>query len=256
MPLVEAMETQRAVRRLRPDPVDDDTVLARPRARHQGADGQQPAGLGVRGRARPRREAPARPPQPPGLVDLPPHRQAPGQGATSPPSRSSTRCSGRPTTSRRSRSSSWPASTGARPSSGRRSWPRAGTARPSRRCRTCCSRPGPSASAPPSRPCPSGPPRWPAAPSASPRTSPRWPSSPWAGPRGGYGPTTRKPVADVVHLDRYGNRAVPVRLLLPELQPPGAPVAAAPRSAVRCLARQVTTCREKDELAGSAKRGN
>src|SRR5437870_8121187 len=27
MPLVEAMETQRAVRRLRPDPVDDDTIL-------------------------------------------------------------------------------------------------------------------------------------------------------------------------------------------------------------------------------------
>jgi nitroreductase len=26
-------------------------------------------------------------------------------------------------------------------------------------------------------------------------------------PRGRYGPTTRRPVADVVHLDRYGNRA-------------------------------------------------
>jgi hypothetical protein len=25
-------------------------------------------------------------------------------------------------------------------------------------------------------------------------------------PRGRYGPTTRKPVAEVVHLDRYGNR--------------------------------------------------
>jgi nitroreductase len=26
-------------------------------------------------------------------------------------------------------------------------------------------------------------------------------------PRGRYGPTTRRPVGDVVHLDRYGNRA-------------------------------------------------
>jgi hypothetical protein len=26
-------------------------------------------------------------------------------------------------------------------------------------------------------------------------------------PRGRYGPTTRKPVGEVAHLDRYGNRA-------------------------------------------------
>jgi hypothetical protein len=26
-------------------------------------------------------------------------------------------------------------------------------------------------------------------------------------PRGKYGPTTRKPVGEVVHLDRYGNRS-------------------------------------------------
>ena len=37
MPLADAMRTQRAVRRLRPDPVDDETVLERARARHEGA---------------------------------------------------------------------------------------------------------------------------------------------------------------------------------------------------------------------------
>ena len=31
-------------------------------------------------------------------------------------------------------------------------------------------------------------------------------SSRWAGRRGRYGPTTRRPVGRVVHLDRYGNR--------------------------------------------------
>ena len=82
MPLVEAMETQRAVRRLLPDPVDDDDRPARPRARHQGADRQQPSGLGVRGRARPRREAPARPAQPPGVVGVPAARRSAGAEAT------------------------------------------------------------------------------------------------------------------------------------------------------------------------------
>ena len=38
MPLADAMRTQRAVRRLKPDPVDDETVLELLRARGEGAD--------------------------------------------------------------------------------------------------------------------------------------------------------------------------------------------------------------------------
>ena len=83
---------------------------------------------------------------------------------------------------------------------------RAATARSSRRSRTSSSPPGPSASAPPSPRCP----LW--------STDPRPPHPRPAGGRhaggggparlaeGRYGPTTRRPVAEVVHLDRYGNR--------------------------------------------------
>ena len=79
MPLADAMQTQRAVRRLRSDPVDDETVLdAAATSRCKAPTGQQRPELGVRRRPGPRREAPARPAQPPGLVDLPPVRPLPG----------------------------------------------------------------------------------------------------------------------------------------------------------------------------------
>ena len=74
MPLADAMRTQRAVRRLRSDPVDDETLLAVLELAVKAPTGQQRAGLGVRRRSATGREAPARPAQPPGLVDLPPGR--------------------------------------------------------------------------------------------------------------------------------------------------------------------------------------
>ena len=167
MPLAEAMETQRAVRRLLPDPVDDDIVLRvlelatkaptgsnlqswefvvvrDPDVKHQLARLNRQAWSIYRrlGKRRARGHEPTR-------------------------ARSSTRCSGRPTTSRRSPSSSWPASTAGHPCSARRCSPRAATAPPTRPSRTCCWRPGPSAWAPPSPPSRSGRPPWPAAPSGS-----------------------------------------------------------------------------------------
>ena len=75
MPLAEAMSTQRAVRRLLPDPVDDEVVLRCIELATKRADREQPAGLGVRRGARPRGEAPARPAQPSGLGGVPAARR-------------------------------------------------------------------------------------------------------------------------------------------------------------------------------------
>ena len=47
MPLEEAMRTQRAIRRLRPDPVDDALVLHLIERRAQGADRLERAELGI-----------------------------------------------------------------------------------------------------------------------------------------------------------------------------------------------------------------
>ncbi len=206
MPLVDAMETQRAVRRLRPDPVDDDTVLPvlelatkaptgsnlqswefvvvrDPDVKHQLARLNRQAWSIYRrlGKRKAKGDEPtlkildAVQWQADHFEDVPVIVVACLHGRS--------------------------------PVFGRRSWRRAATARSSRRCRTCCSRPGPSASAPPSRPCPSGRPRWPAAPSGCPPASPRCAVVPMGWPTGAT--TARRPAnrsRDVVHLDRYGNR--------------------------------------------------
>ena len=86
----------------------------------------------------------------------------------------------------------------------RRRWPRRrSTGRSSRRCRTCCWRPGRWAWGPRSSRCRCGTAR---------RRILGLPLSvtpacvvPLGWPKGRYGPTTRRPVGDVVHLDRYGS---------------------------------------------------
>ena len=267
MPLAEAMSTQRAVRRLLPDPVDDETVLARARARHQGAHRQQPAGLGVRGRPRPRREAPARPPQPPGLVGLPPARQAPGPATTSTPQDLD--------------AVQWQADHfeevpvvvvaclhGRGPVFRPPVRRPPGTARSSRPSRTCSWRPGPSASAPPSPRSRSGRSPSPAARSGSRPRSPRAPWSRSAGRKGDYGPTTRRPVGRSRAPRPLRESAVPplharqaLRLRLRQTSrqcPAAAPDASCvdgPLSATGSQG-QVTTCQEKDEPAASAKRAS
>ena len=258
MPLAEAMETQRAIRRLRPTR-STTTSSSVARARHQGADRQQPPELGVRGRARPRREAPARPAQPPGLVGLPPARRKRARGDES--------------TRKIIDAVQWqadhfeevpvvvvPCLHGRAPVFGSRCSRRATTAPSTRPCRTCSWRPGPSASGATLTTLPALVDHaWPAAPSGCRRRSPRWRWSRMGWPKGGYGPTTRRPVEEVVHLDRYGhpNRS-PRNSHAPRLrlrQNEGSPTAPGSAGAgFVALARQVTTCREKDELAGSARR--
>ena len=233
MPLVEAMETQRAVRRLLPDPVDDDTVLRVLELATKAPDRQQPAELGVRGRPRPRREAPARPAQPPGLVDLPPvgTRRAKGHEPTlkiieavqwqadhfeEVPVVIVACLHGRsPVFGPPVLASSWYGSAypgGPEPAAGG----------PGRRPRR---RPSPRSRC--------GRPRSPAAPSASPARSRRWPSSPWAGQRGGTArrPANRSETSSTWTATGIGPSG---KLLLPELQAPGAPVAAG-YVPVRCL---------------------
>ena len=142
----------------------------RPRAASSSRSRRRPAAtpeLGVRRRPRPRREAPARPAQPPGLVALPRASR-------------SRRARGDLSQARILAAVQWQADhfeeapvvvvaclRGRAPGPGHRGRPTRTTARSSPRSRTCCWRPGPSASAPRSPPSPSGRARWPAAPSAS-----------------------------------------------------------------------------------------
>jgi nitroreductase len=60
MPLAEAMTTQRAVRRLKPDPVDDALVLRLIELALKAPSGVECPELGVHRRARSRREGQAR----------------------------------------------------------------------------------------------------------------------------------------------------------------------------------------------------
>ena len=87
MPLADAMRTQRAVRRLRADPVDDETLLAVLELATKAPTGSNAAGLGVRRRPGPRREAR----RSPGSTARPSRSTAgsprTGPGATSRPAR-------------------------------------------------------------------------------------------------------------------------------------------------------------------------
>ncbi len=76
MPLHEAMMTQRAVRRVQPDPVDDAVVLQVHRARPARAHRLQRAELGVHRRQGPARQRPTRQALSPGLGALRRGRQA------------------------------------------------------------------------------------------------------------------------------------------------------------------------------------
>ena len=86
-PLDEVMLTQRAVRKVRFDPVDDRIVAPRHRARPEGAHRQQRPELGVRRRQGPGHEGGVRPRLPAGVVGLrrarapdDPGRRVDGQG--------------------------------------------------------------------------------------------------------------------------------------------------------------------------------
>ena len=206
MPLAEAMSTQRAIRRLRSDPVDDDVVLRcielatraptgsnrqgwefvivrDPEVKHQLARLNRQAWSVYRrlGAKRARREESIGQDRRRGAVAGRPLRGGPGRrGAV--PARPGTRL--RPT--------------GARGLVLRLHLPR---------------RPEPAPGGPGRRPgrprsprCPSGRSRWPAAPSGYRASITPVAVVPMGWPQGGYGPTTRRPVGEVVHLDRYGNQ--------------------------------------------------
>ena len=206
MPLADAMSTQRAIRRSARRPRRRRSRPPLHRARHPRPDRQQPPGLGVRGRPRPRGEAPARPAQPPGLVGVPPARLEAGPQRPVDAQDRRRRSSGRRTTSRRFRWWWWPASTAGRPCSARRCSRPPTTARSSRPSRTCCWPPGPRASAPPSPRFPSGQRRLARRTLGLPRIVSPVAVVPLGWPQGGYGPTTRRPVEEVVHVDRYGHQ--------------------------------------------------
>ena len=207
MPLVEAMETQRAVRRLLPDPVDDDTVL-----RVLELATKAPTGSNLQGwefvvvrdpdvkhqLARLNRQA---------WSIYRRLGQAPGQGSTSPPCKiieavqwQADHFEEIPVVVVACLHGPLPHVRPAGPGDellrlGLPGGPEPPPGRPGRRPRGHPHH----AAALVDRPSP-------AAPSACRRASHRWRWSRWAGRKGEYGPTTRRPVAEVVHLDRYGNR--------------------------------------------------
>jgi nitroreductase len=204
MSLQEAMSTQRAVRRIKPDPVDDALVLRLIELAQKAPTQQDTQGVGVHRREGRGREGAPRAAEPPHVAALPAggRRKARDDPKTE---RMNAPSSGASTTSRRSPSSSSPASA-RRGSRSRRSSPRATSARSSRRSRTCLLAARAAGSARRSSRCRSG------ATSAARRIlGLPWSITPIAlvplgWPIGRYGPTTRRPVGEVVSLDRYGNR--------------------------------------------------
>ena len=174
------------------------------RARRPRDRGQAPA-LRIRRRARPRRPPPARPHLPPGLVDL--------QAGPAHPRRRRRRCSrpasGRPTTSRTSRSIVVACVRGRRPV-----FPAIGAAAfygarspPSRTC-LLAARPAGSGAGVTTLPLWS---TWEARRTLGlPRRSRRWRSSRSAGHAVRPEPTPVPPVGNLVHLDRYGHQPFPL----------------------------------------------
>ena len=210
MPLEEAMLTQRAVRRVLPDPVDDDIVLRCIELALKaptGSNGQNWEFVVVKDRGVKARLAR---PLPAGLDGLRRHRPTawrPGRRVDG--ARSCGPSSGRSSTSRSSRCSSWPAC-------GARRVPLRADAADRRvlllrldlpeRAEPAAGRPGHGPRRLAHHPAAVEHHRRPAASSACRcRSSPRC-VVPLGWPRGRYGPTTRKPVGDVVHLDRFGNQ--------------------------------------------------
>ena len=132
-PIGAIMRAQTPVRRLRPDRIDDDTLLTLLELASHATAGQ-PTALRVRRRARPRRPPPARPRLPAGLVDLPAGAAHPRPGRRAPrgPAMGGRPLRGRSGDRRRLRS---------RPPTGvlrdRRRAP--STRAPCPRCRTSCS---------------------------------------------------------------------------------------------------------------------
>ena len=202
------MQTQRAVRKVRPDPVDDRIVLRCIELALKaptGSNGQNWEFVVVKDRDG---EGEARPAATGRLGGLRRRRPAPGAGRRDDDEGARRRrVAGAALRGDPGAGGGLPAGRpGAARAAAARSRPAATTARSTRACRTSCSPPGrwarrvahhPAAALDHARPAGARPARCRCTPACV---------VPLGWPRGRYGPTTRKPVGEVVHLDRYGRQ--------------------------------------------------